>query len=235
LLNLGPSTIGPIIKKSKISNSKIYSVLDRLIEKGLVSFIIKENTRYFQALEPKRLHEYLERKAKEIEESNKALGEVLPLLESLSLKEKKQEAEIFVGINGIMTANEIILDTAPEKSILRFFYMHNPSYDDKVYDFYYGNTNYNQKIIGPTLKKKNITWLGITNKENAKIRPKVTPTRIKERYVSFPVPGNIEITNNAILISIWNSPKPIAILIQSEEVANGFIEYFDAIWKIAKS
>ena len=42
LLNLESSTVGPITKKSGVAYSKIYEVLQRLIEKGMVSFIIKD-------------------------------------------------------------------------------------------------------------------------------------------------------------------------------------------------
>jgi len=45
MLELGSSTVGPIAKKSGISYSKIYEVLQRLIDKGIVSFIVKEKTR----------------------------------------------------------------------------------------------------------------------------------------------------------------------------------------------
>ena len=50
LLELGSSTTGKIIDKAKVSSSKIYEVLDKLIQKGLVSFIIKSGIKYFQAL-----------------------------------------------------------------------------------------------------------------------------------------------------------------------------------------
>ena len=41
LLELGCSATGKIVEKSKASSSKIYEILDRLMQKGLVSFIIK--------------------------------------------------------------------------------------------------------------------------------------------------------------------------------------------------
>ena len=40
LLRLGASSTGPIINDSKTANSKIYEVLDKLIHKGLVSFLV---------------------------------------------------------------------------------------------------------------------------------------------------------------------------------------------------
>ena len=48
LTELGSSTVGPIVKKSGVAYSNIYDILHRLIEKGIVSFIIKNKTRYFQ-------------------------------------------------------------------------------------------------------------------------------------------------------------------------------------------
>jgi len=45
LLEIGPSTVGPIVARSNIAYSRIYEVLNRLIEKGLVSFVSKEKTK----------------------------------------------------------------------------------------------------------------------------------------------------------------------------------------------
>ena len=66
LMEIGSSTVGPIAKKSKVAYSKIYDVLERLVEKGLVSYTVKEKTKYFQAVEPARLFDYLEKKEGEI-------------------------------------------------------------------------------------------------------------------------------------------------------------------------
>jgi len=50
LLELGSSSITSIIKRSGISGSKAYEVLDRLAKKGLVNFIIKNNILIFNIL-----------------------------------------------------------------------------------------------------------------------------------------------------------------------------------------
>ena len=55
LLELGETTTGDIIKKSKITGSKVYEILDKLIEKGLVSYIIKEKTKHYRNLLQKEL------------------------------------------------------------------------------------------------------------------------------------------------------------------------------------
>src|SRR3989338_1787828 len=234
LLNLESSTVGPITKKSGVAYSKIYEVLQRLIEKGLVSFIIKDKTKYFQAIEPSRLREYLERKKEEIEENEKILHDLLPKLNNLISEKNKQESEILLVEKGIMTAYDVLLSRAKTNSLLRFLYMHNPLYDEKVYEFYYGRVNYNFKKINSIIKEKNIEWIGVISEGNVGRKLGRPPKGIDQRYVSFPVPGNIDITDEAILITIWSSSKPIGILIQSEEVANSFKEYFDSVWKLAK-
>ena len=52
LIDLGSSTTGPIAKKSKISHSKVYKILDKLSVKGLVSYVLIRKTKYFKASNP---------------------------------------------------------------------------------------------------------------------------------------------------------------------------------------
>ena len=44
LLKLRETTTGKIIEEAQISSGKIYEILDKLIKKGLVSYIIKDKT-----------------------------------------------------------------------------------------------------------------------------------------------------------------------------------------------
>jgi HTH-type transcriptional regulator, sugar sensing transcriptional regulator len=62
LLKIGSARVGQIVKESNVSYSKVYDVLDRLSSKGLVSHIILGNVKYFNAVEPYRLEEYIKRK-----------------------------------------------------------------------------------------------------------------------------------------------------------------------------
>ena len=64
LLKLDKSTVGPIVKESMIPDSKIYYILETLKEKGLVSYIIKNKVKYFQASDPKNLLTIIKNKTK---------------------------------------------------------------------------------------------------------------------------------------------------------------------------
>ena len=59
LLRMRVSTIGNIIKEARVSNSKVYNILDRLSKKGLVGTVIIKNKRHFEAKDPSRLKEFI--------------------------------------------------------------------------------------------------------------------------------------------------------------------------------
>src|SRR3989344_8998366 len=101
LSELGSSSVGPIVKKSRVAYSNIYDILNRLIDKGIVSFIIKNKTKYFQAGPPSNLIYFLDKKQEQIVEQRESLKKMLPELERFQHLEAKEEAEIFLGNNGL--------------------------------------------------------------------------------------------------------------------------------------
>ncbi len=110
LLGLSNSTSGPIILKSNVSRSKVYEILERLKEKGIVSESIKENTRYFQAASPERILDYIEEKEDSIKNQKEEFKKSLPeLIQKQKYAEEKQEVKVYVGFEGIKTFyNEIL-------------------------------------------------------------------------------------------------------------------------------
>ena len=103
LLELGPSLVGKITEKSKVHRRTVYDVLESLIDKGLVSYIVEINRKVFEATEPERLLELLKEREKEIKE-------ILPELQTKkNASRRKQEATIFRGKKGLRTIFEDIL------------------------------------------------------------------------------------------------------------------------------
>ena len=62
LLELGQSKTGKIIDITHLQSSTVYHVMGSLIEKGLVSFIIKGKVKYYQAEPPESFLLFLEEK-----------------------------------------------------------------------------------------------------------------------------------------------------------------------------
>lgn len=225
LLKLKNSTVGPIIKESGVTNSKIYDVLNRLIEKGLVSFTVKEKTKYFQALPPKRLKDYLDKKEREVEENKSVLNSLLPQLESLSDKNTDENVQIFKGKNGILTAYEILLDSLAKNEEVKYFFSNKKEDTAALKEFYIDYPQFQAKIE-EYYKTKNITWKGIGPKEGS-VDPKWKFMKIKTTIL--PTPGNWDLTKNYVLIVSWTE-TPTGILIKSQEIAKYLLEYFNTIW-----
>src|SRR3989344_8460575 len=103
LLKTGRTATGNLIKESGVSASKIYQTLDKLVSKGLASYVIISKTKYFSASNPENLIGL-------IDEKKKAIQEVIPELKEIEKKrENIQEAEVYEGIKGIKSAfNKII-------------------------------------------------------------------------------------------------------------------------------
>ena len=68
LLKLKKTSAGPLVKASKISGSKVYVILDKLLEKGLATFIIENNVKHFSPSNPKNILEYIDKQKKELDE-----------------------------------------------------------------------------------------------------------------------------------------------------------------------
>jgi len=223
LSEIGSSTVGPIVKKAKVSASNIYDILDRLVRKGIVSFVIKSKTKYFQAATPKNLLEYLEKKEKEISYQKSELKKVLPEIEKLQESIPNQEAEVFIGKKGLRTAYEKMFKGVTKKDRNYFFYLYDKSYAEESDLFYNG--------VQDLVRKATIK--GISNKEY-KYSDFITVQKYMDvKFVDFPIPGNIDVIRDMVMLVSWK-PNVVGILIHSKEIANNFRKYFEEVWKKAK-
>ncbi|MFH1850297.1 MAG: helix-turn-helix domain-containing protein [archaeon] len=223
LSKIGSSTVGPVVKESGVAYSNIYEILNRLIGKGIVSFIVKSKTKYFQAASPRNLIGYLKKKEDELATQKTTLKEILPQLESFQEISEKPEAEVFVGKKGLKTAYEKLLVKEGGSELL-FFYIHKKRYARESDLFYFSILDL----------LNNVPMRGITNGLS---RQSVFFQKIKilnQRYVDFPIPGNIEVCNNRVLLVSWGE-QVISVLINSKDLADNLRAYFNNVWKIAGS
>lgn len=224
LSKLGSSTVGPIVKESKVAYSNIYDILNRLIEKGIVSFIIKQKTKYFTASSPSNLVDYLDKKENEIKKEKLALQKILPDLERLQESKENQEAEIFIGTKGLKTAYEKMFKKMEKTDEALFFYIHKEEHAEKANLFYSSTAD-----LVKGVKNK-----GICNKEYKKSWFSKIAKHLTIKYVDFPIPGNIDIIKDYVFIVSWH-PSITGILIHSKNIANTMKNYFHEVWKIAKN
>lgn len=99
LLELGGGYASGIAKRAKIPRVNCYHTLEKLTEKGLVSFITKENVRYFSAEPPERIVSSLEEK---LRYAKGILPELLSMTNALTFKPKIKYFEGIEGVKNIM-------------------------------------------------------------------------------------------------------------------------------------
>lgn len=222
LLKLGSSKVGPIVRESRVSYSKIYDVLERLALKGLVSYKMFEKIKYFQCIEPFRLHDYIEKKEKQLYLQKQKLDEIIPELSKFSNIDKRSSSEIFIGQKAIRTAYEILLNKAKKGETLRYFY---------PYDDYHESASPFYTRLYKFQKSKKIDERGISViKFKSSKHYKQIPKDVNLRFVDFPLPGTLDIFRDKVLVIDWKSIT--GILITSDEISDHFIRYFDSVWEL---
>ena len=230
LLELGSSTTGRIIKKAKVSRSKVYEMLDRLLERGFVSFVIKENFKYFNAAKPTAFITYIKAKKMELDIKEQMLERILPTLQAKQeSKKENQSATMYEGINGIKTMyNEILsaLCKGEEYYVI--------AVEPEIYDY----ENFGSFIINHHRRRAE-RGIKVKLLANACLRHKIANSigrtrHTKIRYYSQYIPTATLIYRNNMASFVW-SKNPMGFVIQSSTIAKRYRHFFDDVWNIAKS
>ena len=224
LLDLGSALAGEITKKSGVNRTNVYDALDRLIGKGIVSYVIQANRKYFEATSPERIIKYLDEKENELKRKKKLIHSVLPELElKRKLSKEPQEATIYKGKKGLKSVAEDVLNTKKEMFVFgaegRFV---------ELFTHYAAQWHMRRGKLKIPLK---IIY-------NEKIRSKKSKAKfplakIKFNSNMYETPATTWIYGYKVAIIVW-SDQPIATLIRSKEVANSYKQFFDILWKDSK-
>ncbi len=217
LLVLGESKVGPIIEKSNMASSAVHNSINSLVEKGLVSFVKKGKIKYYQAVSPNSLLNFMDEKKKRVEN-------VIPELESIQKHvEDKQGAEIFEGTKGVISMLNMLIEDAKKGDEYLFFAVDVPEKNEEIQKFF---SFYDAKRRGKGLITK-----GIAPKELKKLF--FDRKYLNMRYTEIPIISNTSICNNKIALFSWEE-KPVGYLINSKQVSQAYKRHFNSIWKIAK-
>lgn len=215
LLNLGQSSAGIIAKRAGIHRRSVYDAVSRLIEKGLVGYMLKNNRRYFEAVNPERLIEILK-------EKEDAVNKILPTLKGrYSAVSEKQETLFYKGKNGLKSVFEDQLSTQKEILILGASTL---AHEILKYYFNWFNKRREERKIP----------VKMIYTEKFRKRNELKFAHIKYLPQEVQNPAAMNIYGNKVAIIHWSEERPFAILIHDKEVAQGYRNYFEFMWSIAK-
>ncbi|MBW2990479.1 hypothetical protein KY348_02110 [Candidatus Woesearchaeota archaeon] len=225
LLEIGLTTTSAIIKKTGINTSKVYESLERLLKKGLVSYSIIKNKKHWQAENPERIKEFLEEEKKKIEQKEKAIEKIIPeLLLKKQLKEDTAQYKVYEGIKGIKTARENVLNVLKKRETFYIILSNYP--EDKKLEAYW--VDFQKRRSAKGIKCKYI--LNQTLKKTGAKRKKIPLSQTKYVTAEILSPTWMEIYSDHVGIGVL-SGKPSIFVIKNKEIAKGFLNYFNFLWK----
>lgn len=219
LLTNGELSVNEIGSKAGLHRQVCYDALERLLEKGFVSYIIQHNKKYFKPLNPEKILDYLESKKQEV-------TDVLPELQQIFFKEQEEtQVEVLKGKSVIKTMLNDIIRTLKE--------LQQPLFALGIDETKYLQTDsiaiqqYISQLKKHNLNEKLITYEGATDIYSGK--------QSEYRFIPKELfnPNTTHIYGDKIAIIIWGTPIH-GIIIKNKQVADANRKYFQMLWGIAK-
>lgn len=231
LLSLGPSPSGKITKKSGISSSKVYPILDRLSKKGMATYVVRSGVKHFQASDPRKLLELLEERKKFVEKQKKDVEKMLPgLMARMADQGKGQEAEVYEGYGGVKSYfMQALRDSKPGDERVVFGAVTGYPLSEPAQRFF---RFYDRQRAKAGIKVK-VIYSEEARKQKESLRYRKSELT-KVRYVPQVSLSSVGIQKDSVDILIWTKETSVLFVIRSREVADTFRTYFNILWKTAK-
>jgi sugar-specific transcriptional regulator TrmB len=225
LLKTGSIKVGDLTKHLTLHRSRIYEALTRLSQKGLVSHITKNNTKYFQATNPDNILSYLQEQKEKLKQKEKSIKKILPQLKTQIPKAlPTAQAQILIGKEGFKTMRK---DVLKQKQTL--YLIGAVGKEDEYLEYFFPNFN--------KLRIKNkINWK-ILYDQNVKGKSITKLKFIQTKYLpkEYSSPTVINIYADRVVNVIWKDKTPLCIMMISKEIAESYKKWFDFLWKKVKN
>lgn len=221
LLKNGQILASKVSEETRINRSHTYQLLERLISKGFVGYVVKENRKYFSAVNPEKIIDL-------IKEKEQKMADILPaLLNLVSLQKEKPSVEIFEGKEGIKTILNDILKTGSEwiafgssgrgPTILPYFAEH-----------------WEKKREKHKIPLRGIMDTSVSGLKRGKELSRIKNTQIRYMPEEYSSPSSTWIYGDKLALVMWDKENTFAIRIVSKGIVSNFKSHFEALWKIAR-
>jgi len=216
IIDLGSCLAGEIARKTGIHRRTVYDAINRLIKKGLVSYIKTNNRRYFEAYHPRKLLEILR-------EKEALTKEIIPELEKrFEFSKEKKETLFFRGKQALKTVFDDQIAEGKEVLVIA------SAIDvENILNYYFPKFNLQRKE-----KNIQLRMLFSESLKNNRIIRRIPLAEIRylpkhESNVSTNIYGN------KLSIIVWGE-NPTATLIKEKAIADAYSNYFNLLWNVAK-
>src|SRR3989344_2269990 len=223
MLELGPSVVVEIARKSGINRPTAYVQIESLNKKGLVSTQARGKKQFFIAESPDKLELLIDNELKNIEEKKNELQNFLPeLLNLFNTSGQRPHVKFFEGKEGVLALQREFLktDDTPICGITSL---------DNVFEIFpeFENT-YIKKRVQKKISSKTI----YTSTRGSVLKESDESSLRESKYVEpdkLPLGIDITIFKDKVAI-ITLKGKISGTLIEDKEVADSFRAIFEFVW-----
>lgn len=212
LVKKGELSANQIAKNLGMDRTLTYTVLNHLIEKGQIGYIIKENKKLFSISNPKSLINPI--KAKEIL--------VLDLIKELNkiktTKQQETQINVYEGKEGIRTLMRKIVKT-------RHFVSFGGT--GRAYDLLHEIPAITKKAEKTKASARVIMGLEYQEHEITKYK------NIKVRFLNMKSEATTTVFGDYVSIHLIKD-KPIVIIIKNKDIADSYRNHFEVLWEKAQ-
>lgn len=227
LFSLGRSKTGPIIKACGISSSRVYESLRILVSKGLVSYEVKNNIKYYKAELPDQLIEEAEKNTEALKSFSKEI-ENLPIT-----KQDRNETNTYEGIHGFRMAFLQHVQAVKKGEMIGVIAFSNHTVTKTRFTRLRNLFTEVDEIIFS--KTKNVRML-----LDKRLHPLLKRDRkyFSKYILKFLPPGYfspvaVNISEHEVMISVWGD-KPTVFAMRNPVIVESFKKNFEFLWELAK-
>lgn len=226
LLELGPTTATKIARKAGINRTTAYDILDSLAKDSLVNFIAETKVQKFAPEHPNKVIAFLENKIKSAQSKLKQASEVIPELLTLYNTKEKPRVRYYEGIDGMREAFE---DTLTSTETIRVYAVGEDMFSALSEEYF---KNYFKQRVAKNISTRVIAPDTPSTREVIKNDAQEMRTTLLVDADKFYFSTETNIYDNKIMIASWK--EKFALIIESEEIANGYKKTFELAWEGAK-
>ena len=225
ILEFGIVGIHKIQEKTGIERRAIYDILNKLIEKGFVTYVDGGKARKYQCTHPSNLRGAIEQKQDILETLHNKLPQITDLF---NFSKPEIGAEVYRGNDAV----KALFDEALEYPAT-YWIGGNSGVETCNKEMHLWFKRWTKKRIEKKKFMYDLVDYG-TNLEDFK--PKDIAKHKKDFYKYYQLPKNLQspmvmiMFGNKVVQVLWNQ-QPFAFVLDSKELNESFMKYFHYFWK----
>jgi len=222
MLRLGhPAGPSEIASAARLFRPQAYDALERMRNRNLVSYVVKNRRRVYSISDTKAIASMLQKKREELD---KAIPEVLAAFS----KAQRETVTILTGIKGMRTMYGTIweqMKSDPKHNFYRV--MLTDATPTRIMGAWFRRWHLKRAAQGMTamiIFTPDAAWRGKQLAAHAN-------THIRYFKGMQKIPVGLYSCGKYAYVIFWDEESPFAIQIEDKKVATSFVEYFDVMWE----